>query len=431
MTGLARFILAAGLTNLGDGIAILSWGWIATQLTRDPLLIALVPVALKAPWFVFSLPAGIIVDRVDRRRLILAADALRALAYAAAGLAIWAALPFDAPPLRGTERPGIFALIAAAAIIVGIAEVLRDNAAQTLMPALVPERDLERANGRLWSVEFVMNNFIGTAAAGVLLGVSLALPFGVNAAVMALSVALVAGLKGDFRVDPAADPESPPAERNWRAELREGIAHLLSSRVLRNLAILTGLFNFAFEAMLVVLVLTVQEKLGLGPLAFSAIMAAGGLGGVLAGLVNERIVNRLGRGRVLQYSLLGTLIFPGAVLLAGPGLAGLALICLGFFVSEFGGLLWNTVSVSYRQRHIPRRLLGRVNSAYRLFAIGMAPLGMLLAGLLTRAVSEVAGRPVGLAAPFVLALAIFAVTTVAYWRFLGRAFPVEPDSRPR
>lgn len=427
-SALVRFIIASGLTNLGDGIALVAWGWIATQLTRDPLLIALVPVALKAPWFVFSLPAGIIVDRVDRRRLILAADTLRALAYAAAGLTIWAALPFDAPRLHGTDRPDIFALIALCAIIVGAAEVLRDNAAQTLLPALVPEQALERANGRLWSFEFVMNNFVGTALAGVLLGLSLALPFGLNVAVMALAVALVAGLKGNFRAEPA--PAGTRA-RNWRAELREGITYLLSHPILRQLAILTGLFNFAFEAMMVTLVLIVQERLQLGPLAISAIMAAGAVGGVSAGLVNDRIVARLGRARVLQWAMLVASVFPLTVLLTGHGPSGLVLICLGFFVSEFGGLLWNTVSVSYRQRHIPNRLLGRVNSAYRLLAIGLAPLGMLTAGLLTRAASTGLGRDLALLAPYLLALIILAATTVIYWRFLGRAFAVEPASPPR
>ncbi|MDM7255999.1 MAG: MFS transporter, partial [Paracoccus sp. (in: a-proteobacteria)] len=96
--------------------------------------------------------------------------------------------------------------------------------------------------------------------------------------------------------------------------------------------------------------------------------------------------------------------------------------CLGFAVTEFFGILWNTVSVSYRQRHIPRRLLGRVNSAYRLFAIGMAPLGMLAAGLLTRAVSAPLGRDAALSAPFLLALAVFTLATLFFWRFLGRAF---------
>lgn len=414
---LFRFIAASGLTNLGDGIALIAWSWLATQLTRDPLLIALVPVALKAPWFVFSLPAGIVVDRIDRRRAILAADILRVLAYGAAALAVWSALPFEPPPLRGTERPGVFALIAICAVIVGAAEVLRDNAAQTILPALVPDADLERANGRLWSVEMVMNRFAGTALAGVLIGVSLAFPFAVNALVMAVAVALVAGLRGEF------SPDRGPEDRGgWRGELREGIAYLMGQPVLRGLAVLTGLFNFAFEAMMVTLVLIVQERLGLGPLALSAIMASGALGGVAAGLVNDRIVTRLGRGRVLQWAMISTFAIPLAVLATGPGPAALAIICTGFAISEFWGILWNTVSVSFRQRHIPRRLLGRVNSAYRLFAIGMAPLGMLVAGLATRAAGDLVGRGPALTVPFWLAIATFGAVTLIYWRFMGRAF---------
>jgi MFS family permease len=412
-----RFVAASGLTNLGDGIALVAWTWVASQLTRDPFLIALVPVALKAPWFVFSLPAGIIVDRFDRRRLILAADILRSLAYAAVGLVIWAALPFAEAPLRGTGAPWVFALIALSAVVVGAAEVLRDNAAQTMLPALVDDPALERANGRLWSVEMVMNTFVGTAAAGALLGASLALPFGVNACAMALAVALVLGLKGDYRADPSA---APAAERNWKTELGEGIAYLMGQPILRTLAVLTGLFNFAFEAMMVTLVLIVQERLGLGPLALSAIFASGAVGGVMAGLVNDRIVNWLGTGRALQVSLVLALVFPMAVLASGEGLPGLVLICAAMLVTEFGGIVWNTVSVSYRQRSIPRRLLGRVNSAYRLFAIGMAPLGMLCAGLLTRGMTDAVGRELALLAPFAMALAVLAATSAIYWRFLGR-----------
>ena len=426
MTPIVRFIAASGLTNLGDGIALVAWTWIASLLTRDPLLIALVPVALKAPWFVFSLPAGIITDRLDRRRVILAADLLRALAYLAAALAIWSALPFEAPPLRGTDRPGIFALIAVCAVTVGAAEVLRDNAAQTMLPALVPAAALERVNGRLWSVEMVANNFAGTALAGVLLGVMLALPFAVNAACMVLAVALVAGLRGDFRPHDEA-----PVGRDWRAELREGIGFLLAHPILRRLAILTGLFNFGFEAMMVTLVLIVQERLALGPLALSAIMASGAAGGVLAGLSGERIMAAMGRAPMMQWALASAIVLPLAVLAAPAGRAGLAVICAGFFVSEFWGILWNTVSVSYRQRHIPRRLLGRVNSAYRLFAIGMAPAGMLSAGLLTRAAGDAFGRGPALSAPFLLALVVFAVALAAYWRFLGRAFAVEPPESAR
>ncbi|MDO5621258.1 MAG: MFS transporter [Paracoccus sp. (in: a-proteobacteria)] len=413
-----RFLIASGCANFGDGVALVAWGWLATQLTRDPLWIAMVPVALKAPWFVFSLPAGIIVDRLDRRRLMMAADGLRALAYLIAGLAVWFTLPLTDAPLRGTDYPALFALIAACAVVVGLAEVLRDTAAQTMLPALVPPDDLERANARLWTIEIVMNTGLGTAAAGVLLGLSLALPFGVNAAAMALAVALMATIAGQYRAQPA----TPPARASWRAELREGIGFLLANPTLRQLALLTGFFNFAFEAVMVSLVLIVQERLEMGPLALSAIMMAGAAGGVLAGLTGERIIARLGRGRTLQWVMLFALPLPLMIWLAGPGIWGVALVALGFFISELGGVLWNTIVVAWRQRLVPPALLGRVNSAYRLFAIGMAPVGMLAAGLLIRAVGDGFGRGTGLIAPSVMAFLVMGLLTLAYWRFLHRAF---------
>ena len=79
MSAYGRFVAASGMTNLADGVAVVAWGWLASLLTRDALLVALVPVALRIPWFLFALPAGIVTDRMDRRRLIIAMDGVRGL----------------------------------------------------------------------------------------------------------------------------------------------------------------------------------------------------------------------------------------------------------------------------------------------------------------------------------------------------------------
>ncbi|MFB2533225.1 MFS transporter [Paracoccus sp. p4-l81] len=409
---LGRFILATSLTNLADGIALIAWAWIASLLTRDPVLIALVPVALKAPWFLFSVPAGLIVDRLDRQRLILLADLLRTAAYAGAALAIWLALPFADPPLRGVDRPGLFALIGLFALLVGAAEVLRDNAAQTILPALVPPAALERANGRLWSAEMIANQFAGPALAGVLLAASPAAPLAVNALALALAAGIIARLRGDFapgRTDP----------RPWRVELAEGWRFLIASPLLRGLALLTGFTNFAFEMVMIALILLVQERLGLGAPALAAIYASGAAGGVLAGLLSDRIAARLGGVWSLRWGLLSMPVFPLLVLTADS----LWLLCLGFFVSEFFGIVWNTVSVSTRQRAVPRALLGRVNALYRLFALGMVPFGMVLSGVAVRLAEPVWGRSDALLAPFAIAAAVFVVMILAGWRFVARHLP--------
>lgn len=412
MTVLTRFILASGLTNLADGLSMIAWAWIASLLTRDPVLIALVPVALKAPWFLFSVPAGLVVDRMDRRRLILLADTLRTIAYAGAALAVVMALPLDEPPLRGLDRPVLFAAIAGFALLIGAAEVLRDNAAQTILPSMVPAEGLERANGRLWSVEMVANQFAGPALAGLLLAASPAAPFALNAAALTLAVSIVARIAGDFtpgRTDP----------RPWRVELAEGWRFLIASPLLRGLALLTGFTNFAFEMVLIALILFVQERLGLGPSALAAIYASGAAGGVLAGLLADRIAARLGGVWSLRLGMLSMPVFP----LLALGADSLWMLCVGFFISEFFGIVWNTVSVSTRQRAVPRALLGRVNALYRLFALGMIPFGLFMSGMVVRLGEPALGRDVALGLPFLLAAAIYAVMIVAGWRFVGRHLP--------
>ena len=138
-----RLLFAAGaLTNLGDGMVALALPWLATMLTRDPVAIAAVAAAGRLPWLIFAVPAGVIVDRTDRRKLIARADLLRA-ALVGAILVL---------ALSGPSSAAVW-LLAGLAFLLGAAEVLRDNAAQTMLPSIVRHDDLEAANGQLWSAE--------------------------------------------------------------------------------------------------------------------------------------------------------------------------------------------------------------------------------------------------------------------------------------
>lgn len=159
-TALTRFIVASGVTNLADGIAVVVWAWLASLLSRDPLYIALMSIALRLPWFVFALPAGIATDRMDRRRLILAMDFVRSCIFAFSAIVVWWSLPLAPVAANGTDSPVLFFVLVMCAFTVGTAEVFRDNAAQTILPALVDKKNLERANGRLWSVELVGNSLL-------------------------------------------------------------------------------------------------------------------------------------------------------------------------------------------------------------------------------------------------------------------------------
>lgn len=408
---LTRFIVASGMTNLADGIAVVVWAWVATLLTRDPVLVSLMPVALRLPWFVFALPAGVVTDRVDRRRLILAMDALRALAFGAAALAVWRALPL-APPLEdGTAMPGVFAALLGCALLVGTAEVFRDNAAQTILPAIVPPEGLERANGRLWSVELVGNALLGPALGAFLITMVLWLPFALNAAAFAVAIVLVAGVRGHFT------PERREA-RDWRAELGEGWAFLRDAPLLRLLAVVTGVWNLLHQMVAIALVLHVQEVLGMAAWGYGLILAAGAVGGIAGGLVADRAVRWMGPGAAARWMTLASALAFAAMPLAPNGIA-LALVLAAF---EFTGLIWNTVSVSYRQRVIPDALLGRVNSLYRLLAWGTMPVGLLLSGAIVAGAQGFMGREVALALPFAVAAGGAMLLTAFAWRPLGRGF---------
>ncbi len=410
-TPFSSFVAASGLTNLADGIATVAWAWLASLLTRDPLLIAIVPIALRLPWVLFAIPAGIITDRVDRRILILRMDALRAAAFALAAGAVVIALPLSDPPKSGISNPALFWAILIAALLVGIAEVFRDNAAQTMLPSIVPHGALERANGRLWSVELVGNALLGPALGAVLIAAALPLPFAVNAAAYLIAIGLVLRLSGNFY---------PPTKQtsNWRSELAEAYTFLKNAPLLRALAWITGFWNLLFQFVVIGLVLHVQENLGLGAQAYGLILAAGAIGGILGGWLGEQIIARLGQGRTAQV-MLATSVPSFLAVAFAPNAITLALTLAVF---EFSGLVWNTVSVSYRQRTIPDALLGRVNALYRLLAWGMMPIGLLFSGLSVRIAESFMARETALIIPFLLAALGALVLSIAGWRALAGGF---------
>lgn len=418
MTPFQRFVAASGMTNLADGVAVVAWGWAASLLTRDPLLVALVPVALRLPWFLFALPAGVVTDRVDRRRLIVAMDGLRAAAFVVAALAAWAALPLAVAPMQGVSDAGLYAMILIAGLVVGGAEVFRDNAAQTMLPALVGHTDLERANGRLWSVELVANSLIGPALGAFLIAAALPLPFALNAVAYGVAMILVIRIAGDFRAERST-------RRDWRRELGEGFAFLKAAPLLRTLAWTTGFWNLLHQMVPIALVLHAQENLGLGAQVYGFVLAGGAVGGVLGSLAGPLIAKVLGPARTTQW-MLATSAPAFALIALAPGAVALAIV---FAVFEFSGLVWNIVSVSTRQRMIPDAMLGRVNSLYRLLAWGMIPVGLLLSGVIVRMADGPMLRSTALTLPFWVAAIGSLILTFCAWGALARGFAADPEKK--
>ncbi|MDF1595808.1 MAG: MFS transporter [Acidimicrobiia bacterium] len=405
-----KLLTASVVSNFGDGISTVAYPWLASAVTRDPLQIALVGVATRIPWLVFTLPAGVIADRIDRRKLVGWTDAFRfilTLAVATAVLLLGRDLAEpDSIALGTADRPEhaglLLAVLYTSALLFGFAEVLRDNAAQTLMPSIVDTSLLEKANGRLWGSEMVMNSLLGPVLGGLIIAVAFSLPFFVDAVTFAISAALLFSLRGSFRAEQAEDRPS------FVGQIKQGFGWLWRHRLLRVMGIILGVMNAMFSMALATYVLFVQEILELDASRFGLLMTAGALGGVVASFTASLVSKTIGPGASLFLTLLGsgaTLVFTGLT-------SSSIVVWIMFFIASFLAVLWNVITVSLRQTIIPDALLGRVNSVYRFFAWGMMPLGMLAGGTLVALVEAIWSRDLALRMPFLAGGAVYAVLFV-------------------
>ena len=414
-----KLMAASAISNLGDGIGVIAYPWLASAVTRNPILIAGVAAAQRLPWLLFTLPAGVITDRSDRRRLMVGSNVIRAVLTLGVAVAVMmrqGSLPSPdeaaSGDVAGTDL-GLYLVIVIATLFLGMAEVLYDNSAQTFMPSIVAQPNLEKANGRLWSVEMVANQFLGPPLAGVLLLVAFSLPFYLDAATFAVSAALIAAIATTprARAKPVApDGTSVADSGGWVSEAKEGFVWLWRHPLLRPLAISLGMFNLLGNGIFAVLVLFAQEVLDTSSTEFALLMTAGAFGGVIGGWAASSLARLLGDGPALWVSIAvnGTMTIIAGLVSQWP------IVWITFAVSTVFAVLWNVITVSFRQTVIPDELLGRVNSVYRLFGWGMIPIGAIVGGLIVTVTETIVGdRELSLRMPF-LVLGLAHVLLFAY-----------------
>jgi len=396
---------ATAISNLGDGVSMVAYPWLASAVTRSPLLIAAAGFASRLPWLVFTLHAGVITDRFDRRKLIVGMDFLRGVLTVFVGTVVF--LNRSAFPSLNeltkmsdlkTNWP-IYVTLLVTAFLFGLAEVLRDNSAQTLMPSVVDTENLEVANGRMWSAESLTNSFIGPPLGSLLIGIAIFLPFYFDAGSFFFAVALIATLKGSFK--PVAKVE-PKAKINFKAEIKEGFVWLWAHPLLRPMAIILGSMNGLGTMVGAAYILFAQEVLHTSVFIFAVLGTAGAIGGTLGGLLAPKVSAKLGSGPSLWLALAA---------------APLGSLCIGLtsswqvvwavtVVESFVAILWNTITVSLRQSIIPSQLLGRVNSVYRFFAWGSIPIGMFIGGGLVTLMEHFVSRELALRSPYLISVAL-------------------------
>lgn len=395
-----------GAANLADGVGSIAYPWLASAVTREPTLIAGITIAQRLPWLLFSLPAGVVIDRYDRRRMMVVADVLRGALTLLVALAVVVerAELADVDALEGTStRTGLYAVLVLATLLLGFAEVLRDNAGQTLTPVVVEDAQLERANGQMWAVERSAGTLLGPAIGSLLLLVAYSLPLFVGATALFASAGFVAAITP--AVGHAHRTGVPASSTTFGRELRDGIGWLWTHRVFRTMSLALAGLNVAGWIGSATYVLYAQEVLGIGPLLFAIVGFGGAVGSVIGGILAPRLTRRLSSGTTLRLAV-------GGLVLVALGLALLPYwpVVMALSIVEFFCItLWSVVTLSLRQAVIPPALLGRVNSAHRFVGWGAIPVGAAIGGAIVGLLDTGHGREWALRSVWFVAAAVYAV----------------------
>jgi len=398
--------IAHTVSNLGNGVSAIAFPWLASALTRSPLTIAIVGLMSQLPWLFFTLPAGVITDRFNRKKIIVLTDVVRGVVTVATCVILFLNrsnfLHIKDPThgYTGTSGTFLIAVMMVATFLLGAAEVLGNNSSQTFLPEVVEENQLHSANGQMASAESIANQFAGPALGSVLLGASIYLPFLFDGVTFFASAALIALITTQgAKIVHNRRESSESAITLFTNELKDGFAWLMKHSILRPMAFTLGALNFVSSMALASFILFAQEVLHASIFIMAVLGTAGAFGGLVGGIVGPKLIAKIGEGRALT-----------AALIAFP-----TLFTLGFFVTRwyifyilvffemFTAVVWNIVTVSFRQTIIPTELLGRVNSGYRFFGWGSMPLGSLTGGLITTVSVHYISREYSLRLPFLIA----------------------------
>ena len=354
---------ATALSNLGDGLRLVAMPLLATSVTSDPRLIAGVVVAQRLPWLFLILPGGALADRFDRRLLRMRLDMARAVFISV----LVGAIVLDQLSI---------AVIYLVAALLASAEAVVDSSSMAMVPATVDRQDLERAVGRLGSTELAMNDLIGPPVGGLLFGLAIAVPFGVDAFTFVGAVLVMGLMSGSYQ--PAAAAAVASEDRpTMRASLAEGIRWLWNQRLLRTLAVVSTALGTASFIGNAVFVIFATDTLGLSDFGYGILLVPGALGGIAGSLLAPRF-RRFPLRRTLPIAVVGS----GAAtwlmaVTSSPILVGaLSAVSLGAV------MVWNVLTLALRQRLIPDEMLGRVGASYRFLVYLGMPFGALVGGLL-------------------------------------------------
>ncbi len=379
---------ATAASNLADGIFKLALPLLATSLTDSPALIAGVAFAVRLPWLLFALLAGVLADRFDRRVMMINANAIRVIA-----LLIMVLISL----MGGMTLPVIYLV----ALLLGIAETLADTAGSSILPSMVDAEGLEQANARLVGVTTLTNEFIGPPLGGALAAMSFALAFATSSGLYLAAAIAIIFISGSYRPQ-----RTSGTEQRLLAEMAAGLRYVWENRLLRALVIIVAVMNVGWSAWMSIMVLYVVDPGpgGLSEVGYGVMLTSIGIGGLLGTVIAVPFVKRFGRKWAIAADIGGTF-----VMLAIPALTANAwMIGAAAVIGGLGGAMWSIVVASIRQQIIPDSMLGKSSGVFRLFGYGALPVGSALAGL----IAELFGIP----AVFALCAALTLFLLIPFYR---------------
>lgn len=390
-----NLFIASVASNLGDGIARTAIPLLAARLTDDALLIGGVAAMAMLPWLVCAIPAGILVDRIDRRTAMAMSNTVRGMLAAL---------------LLVLSAGGTLTIVWLYVIIFlyGACETVYDGATRAVVPSIVGKVDLPRANSRIEASELVVQNFAAGPFTSALFAVSVLIPLGVNAIafVIAAVLALLLPRIASGRQHAAASASiTGRAEAPWYRQFVDGYRFITRSRMLVTLWLVSTVGGMAFAIAMSSFVLFVLGPLGVPEAWFGVFMLTGAVGGIIGTFLAAPLKKRLGAGLTMALAIVigdASLILVGVwpnVWVTGAVMA----------LTSATIIIWNVLVMSLRQSIIPGHLLGRVHGTWRTLLWGATPIGSVIGGFIGR---------IDLALPFIVGGAFSLVVTLVYFRFL-------------
>ncbi|MBE1574561.1 MFS transporter [Amycolatopsis roodepoortensis] len=387
----AKLWAASTTSALGSGLATVAAPLLIASRTDEPLVVSGGFAVAWLPWLLFSLPGGVLADRVDRRKLMITLDWIRVPAVALLAVAI-------------SMGDVSIALLYAVLFVINACEVVFRTSSGAMLPAIVPKALLERANGRLYAGTTLAHGMLSGPLSGFLFGVAASIPFYVNAGTYAVSALLLGLIAGAYR----SRPVEPAARRSMRSEVAEGFRWLAGQRLLRTMIGLIGMLNLTLVAATSVLVLLAKERLQLGSVGYGLLFTCMAVGGLLGSVMGDRLIAWCTPTWTLR---IGLLIEAGTHLVLATSTSA-PVVGVTLFLFGVHGALWGIVGSSLRQRLTPPGMLGRVGSTSLFVIAGGNCVGALLGG----AVASTFGLTTPYWAGFVVAVIVSALT----WRVFDR-----------